>query len=834
MRLVLATVALAVPLAAQDTRPVGRQPDGSVRTSTEQIIQPFGRTVEFPGRPTDLVLIDQDRVAVVKNRTDLVFLRLADRTVLQTLPAPRNGMSYHGIAATPDGGRVYVTGSHDALWVAVRERGVARFAEPIRLPGPGGKGESAPGGIALDGNLLYVALSRNNSLGVVDLAQGKLVREIPVGVAPFGVVLDGKLAYVSNRGGRHPRPGEPSDPSSGTPTLVDERTNASASGTVSVVDLEQGREARQIEVGLHPCGMVLDGKRRLLFVANANSDTVSAIDLGTLRVARTIPVRPRPDLPFGSTPNAVALAADGARLFVALGTNNAVAAVDPEAGTLLGLLPVGWYPGALAVTRRAGWLVVANVKGVGSLHPPTDRIGFNSHNHLGSVTILTDLRAETLRDGAAAVARQNRHSALDLYLQPPRPGVAARPVPERHGEPSVFEHVVYILRENRTYDQVLGDLQQGNGDASLCIYGRNVTPNTHALAEEFVLLDNFYCSGVLSADGHAWATEAYVTDYLEKSFGGFVRSYPYDGDDPLAYASTGFLWDNALARGRTFRSYGEMVQAKIEPSGTWQQLWDDYQRGTGRHRITARSHLDAVRANMCPTFVGFPDEVSDQYRADEFLKELRRFEQEGGFPNLVVMLLPNDHTAGTRPGMPRPEAMVADNDLALGRVVEAISRSRFWPKTCILVVQDDPQGGWDHVDGHRTVALAISPYTRRKAVVSQHYNQIGMVKTIELILGLPPMNQFDLLATPMTECFQAEPDLTPYTARKNQIALDTMNASLWRLRGPALRDAVASILMESDEVDTADEDTLNRILWHAAKGHATPYPARFAAVQRPR
>jgi hypothetical protein len=395
--------------------------------------------------------------------------------------------------------------------------------------------------------------------------------------------------------------------------------------------------------------------------------------------------------------------------------------------------------------------------------------------------------------------------------------------------------VLYVIKENRTYDQVFGDIERGNGDPDLCVFGERVTPNHHALVDQWVLLDNFYCSGILSADGHQWTNEAFVTDYIEKCFGGFARSYPYDGDDALAYASSGFLWDNALRRGKTFRCYGEMVQARITPGGTFKQIWDDYVAGTGKFKIEAWSHIDAVQQNLCPTFTGFPSIVSDVYRADQFIAELQDFEKQGRLPNLMMMLLPNDHTAGTRPGMPTPAAAVADNDLALGRVVDALSHSSFWNKTCIFVVQDDPQAGWDHVDGHRTVAMVISPYTRRGGqVISTRYAQPGMVKTIELILGLPPMNQMDLLATPMTDCFTDQPDFTPFDALETNIPLDTLNASLDQLEGPALRDALASLELNLDEIDQADENEFNRILWHAMKGHDVPYPVHMTEAGRRR
>jgi hypothetical protein len=381
-----------------------------------------------------------------------------------------------------------------------------------------------------------------------------------------------------------------------------------------------------------------------------------------------------------------------------------------------------------------------------------------------------------------------------------------------------------VIKENRTYDQVLGDMKEGNGDPHLCIFGEEVTPNHHKLAREFVLLDNFYCSGVLSADGHSWTNAAYATDYLEKQFGQFVRSYPYEGSDPLAFPTTGFLWDNALALKRTFRNYGEFVKSAYDPKGVkWADLYADYANGTAKVKVTATPNLHSLDKYSHPNYPGFPLITPDVYRAKLFLDEFKEYERKGTFPNLVYLFLPCNHTNGTRPNAPTPRAMVADNDLALGMVVEAVSKSKFWPKTCILVTEDDPQNGFDHVDGHRTVGLVVSPYTKRKAVDSTNYNQTGMVKTIELILGLPPMTQLDLSATPMRGCFADRPDLTPYTAVKNRVALDEMNKPVEKLDGKAKAFARKSLELDFDEEDRADEDTLNRILWFAMRGES-PYP----------
>jgi hypothetical protein len=403
-------------------------------------------------------------------------------------------------------------------------------------------------------------------------------------------------------------------------------------------------------------------------------------------------------------------------------------------------------------------------------------------------------------------------------------------VPARRGEPSVFEHVVYVIKENRTYDQVLGDLPRGRRDPRLCIFPREVTPNHHALAEQFVLLDNFYCNGVNSADGHAWATEGNVADYLEKSFGGFTRSYTW-GDDPLSYSATGFLWDNVLLHGLSFRNYGEMDYAEPTRKGaTWTEIYRDFQSGAPRMRFTQSVGIETLRRYTSRDYPGWNMRIPDVLRAEVFLHELRAAEREGEWPHLTIVFLPNDHTSGTSPGAPTPRAQVADNDLALGRVVEGITRSRFWRKTCIFVIEDDPQDGLDDVDGHRSLCFVISPYTRRGAVVSRFYNQTAVIHTMERIFGLPPMNQMDAMAPLMSACFTDQPDYRPYRSLPNRVPLDEMNPALASLSGRARMWARKSLALPLHRVDASDEDTLNRILWHAQKGVDAPYPAHLAGA----
>jgi YVTN family beta-propeller protein len=701
-------------------------------------------------------------------------------------------------------------------------------------------------GLAVDpqGKSLFVAINISNTLGEIDIETGKLVREIPVGNAPYDVVLVGRRAYVSNWAGRLPGPGDRTGPSGdAAPVRVDPVRNIANDGSVSIVDLDAGREIGQIVVGLHPSGMIATANGRYVLVANANSDSISVIDCERAAVVETISTRPAEALLFGSAPNALAPSPDGRRLYASNGTNNSIAVIDfqPPNSRLLGCVPTGWYPAGLALDAQRGELYVANVKGHGSRNRSWEGerkigarpvFGYNSHDHQGTLTLLKLPTTDELPAYTKTVLENNRLTESISALAPPRPTVAPRPVPERHGEPSVFKHVVYIIKENRTYDQVFGDIEQGEGDPQLCIFGREVTPNHHKLVEEFLLLDNFYCSGVLSADGHQWTNEAYVTDYLEKAFAGFPRSYPYPGGDAMAYAPTGFIWDNVLAHGKSLRVYGEFVSATIrwkdparQSRPTFTDCYRDFLDGTNLIDVRARANIKTLENYLCPTAIGFPGIVPDIYRAAQFINELKQFEQNGGFPNFSIMLLPNDHTSGTRAGMPTPEAAVADNDLALGRIVEAISHSKFWPETCIFVVQDDPQAGFDHIDGHRTVAMVISPYTRRRAVDSTNYNQTSMVRTIELLLGLPPMNQLDSSATPMASCFIDEPDLTAYDAVPNQIPLDRLNPQLGDISDPRqLHWAMESAKLDLDDIDRANEDIFNRILWHARRGRDDTYP----------
>ncbi|HEY1381636.1 MAG TPA: bifunctional YncE family protein/alkaline phosphatase family protein [Gemmataceae bacterium] len=831
--LVLFTAAMTA--AAQDAGRVGPA-DGGHLVPTGQLVRPAGRSVAWAGRPVDLALSPDGKTLYAKDDTGLVVIDPAAGAVRQHLPFGKahGGGSMHGLAVSRDGARVYATTAEQSLAEAgVGPDGRLTLRRMIPLPGPkGGDDPSHPCGIALsaDGRTAYVCLSRDNALAVVDLTAAAVVARVPVGVAPYAVVLssDGSAAYVSNWGGRRPKAGERTAPSSGTPVLVDER-GVAASGTVGRVDLRRRVMDAEAAVGLHPTGLALSRDGGTLYVANANSDTVSILATPALTVEHTLTVRPDPALPFGSATNAVALSPDGTTLYAANGGNNAVAVIrlgrTAKDATVAGFIPAGWYPGAVAAT--AEHVYVANVKGEGSRTPQAGKPGWAVTGYRGTVTRVGVPAADTLAAYSAQVRADARVPQVLRALEKAQPGVKPVPVPARAGEPSLFDHVVYVIKENRTYDQVFGDVKAGNGDPKLCVFGEDVTPNHHALAREFVLLDNFYCNGVVSADGHSWATEGNVTDHLEKSFGGFTRSYTF-GDDPLTYSATGFLWDNALLRGLSFRNYGEMAYS--EPAGkvSFPAVYKDFTTGANRIRIAQKYNLPTLERYSSPDYPGWSLDVPDVLRADRFLKELRECERTGTLPNLVIVYLPQDHTSGTKAGMPTPRAHVADNDLALGRVVEAITKSKFWPTTCVFVIEDDPQDGFDHVDGHRSLCLVASPYTKRRAVVSKFYNQTAVLHTMERMLGLPPMNQLDAAAPVMAECFTAMADVTPFTARPAAVPLDELNPPAARLRGRARQLAEESLKLDFSRPDAAEDDDLNRILWHAVKGDDAPYPADLA------
>ena len=859
------------PWGADVSEKVGRAAGNRTVTPVNQVLTPFGRVIELPGlRPQGLALSPDGRLLVVSGKTsELIVLDPETGDIRQRVELPndkqgeplpnvvspnilepdkKGQLSYTGLQFSRDGRRVFLSNVNGSIKVFAVVDGTVRPSHSFELPPANAprRKEEIPSGLALsaDGARLYVCGNLSNQLLELDSATGRVLRMFDVGVAPYDVVLAGSKAYVSNWGGRRPGAGDLTGPAGrGTVVRVTADTQIASEGSVSIVSLAAGGVSRTLEVltGLHASALAVSPNGRYVVCANAAADNLSVIDTRTEAVVETIWVKPKPSELLGASPNALAFEPSGRRLYVANGTQNAVAVVKFEPADreskLEGLVPVGWFPAALAFDAVRQIVCTANLKGLPEAKQTRSgaAAGFTSKQYSGSVSLVPVPSAADLPKLSETVWRNLRREAIVQARLPARPGQPVRAIPERIGEPSGIKHVVYIIKENRTYDQVFGAIKRGNGDPALCVFGEEITPNQHKLVREFVLLDNTYCAGILSADGHQWSTTAFATDYMEKSFAGFPRSYPdgmgVDEDDALAYAPSGFIWDNAAKHGVTLRNYGEFMAPAVR--------WGDGRKGTpdflacyrtwkGESReVVFESYpmVETLRAFSPTGYVGWGMSVPDQFRADFILRELRDFEVRGEFPGLTLICLPNDHTSGTKAGAPTPAACIADNDLAFGRIVEALSRSRFWREMAIFAIEDDPQAGWDHVSGYRTTAYCISPYARRGAVVSTQYNTTSVIRTIEQILGLPVMNQFDASATPMFDCFREEPDFTPFAAVPNRVPLDQMNPAAATLTDRAQRrDALASARMNFREVDKAPEDQLNRILWRAMKGSQVPYP----------
>jgi YVTN family beta-propeller protein len=852
------------------TASVGRHADGLV-TPANQLVTPAGTLVELPGlRPQALALSPDGRLLATSGlRCELVVLDPATGNIVQRVafpidqiqadpsaapgvldPGEKEQMSFTGLAFSPDGSRLYlanVNGDIKVFGVQKDHVVVPLFSIPLPLANRPGHTNEIPAGLALspDGKKLYVAFNLSNRLAELDTATGRVRRTWATGVAPFAVVLAGKKIYVSNWGGRRPDAGSVTGPTGhGTRVRVDARGIANE-GSVSVINLDPDSELRtsnsEIVTGLHAGALALSPNGRWLVTANAGSDTLSVIDTRTDQIVETICTRQNPGDLFGAQPNALAFDRAGRTLFVCNGTQNAVAVFqfNPGESVWLGLIPVGWFPAAIASDAPREKICVANLKSLGpGRRDKAGRTRFNSKQHAGSLSLVPLPSKKELAAQTQTALANLRYPLLAQAKLPPRPNQRARPVPERVGEPGVFQHVIYVIKENRTYDQVLGDIAAANGNASLCGFGERITPNQHRLVRDFVLLDNTYCSGILSADGHQWASTAIATDYVERQFAGWPRSYPSggfgdNGRDALAYSPAGFIWDNALAHGKTFCDFGEFTTAhkrwqdpRREGDPRFLDCYRDFVNRSNAIAYTCEPDIESLRPFIVTNTVGWDMDVPDVFRAAQFIKELKRFEAAGHFPNFVILWLPNDHTSGTKFGSPTPAAQVADNDLAFGQVVEAVSHSRFWTNTCLFAIEDDPQNGWDHVSGYRTTAYVVSPWTKRGAVIHTQYNQTSLLRTIELMLGLPPMNQMDATATPMFDCFADVPDYTPFAAVTNNVPLDEMNPLIKLISDPLLRkDAQASARLPLQKADQCPEDVLNRILWRAAKGSQEPYPA---------
>ncbi|MDB6039179.1 MAG: hypothetical protein JWM99_3020 [Verrucomicrobiales bacterium] len=815
----------------------GSKRDGSFLLPNGWSLRPAGKHVLLGDFPINIAIHPGGRFAAILHSgysqheiitVDLKTLKVVSRAEIEE--------SFYGLTFSRDGSVLYCSGAGDEV-IHIFRFSDGYLANHYQVPIRDAKKMGIPAGIAVSGDGKQIFVANLWAHRVTELG-GDEPRDILIGTndvlatASTAPAQDFDTEAVTKRAEALLDKTDPNAPFPYGCVLDERRSRLYVSlwgqSSVAVIDTKLREVISRWTVEDHPNEMILDKSGKHLFVANANRNSVSVLDTETGQTIETLLAELKPNSPPGSTPNSLALTPDGKTLFVANANINALAVFDvsiPGRSHSLGFIPTGWYPTSVRVTPDGKKLVYANGKGQISKanrngpqsgqEPPGDIREYIGSLFQGTMNVVELSSGEKfeqeLKDYTAKVfeclpvaARTNAVRTVDN----PIPGAAS---PEK----SPIKYCVYIIKENRTYDQVLGDLPQGNGDPTLCLFPRNITPNHHHLAEEFVLLDNFYVDAEVSADGHEWTMGAYATDFVEKmwplSYGhNSVHKkyhYPAEGNFPIATPAGGYLWDRAKEAGVTYRSYGEFVA------------------NAKKHDAPATSRVPALKGHFDPFYWGFDVKYPDVDRAARFISELRRFENEGEMPRLQIVRLPNDHTGGTGAAYHTPSALVADNDLALGQVVEALSRSKFWAQTAIFVVEDDAQNGPDHVDAHRTIAYVISPYVKRHSVDSTLYSTSSMLRTMELILGLKPMSQFDAAAMPMYHSFQAKPNVHAYTALPANIDIKEMNKkTAW---GSGLKLNLA-------KEDAVDDLLLNRIIWRSVKGSKSnmPSPTRAAWVRQ--
>ncbi len=804
--LVLLFVIGSSALADELTRPgrvlPGVEPDGFVRLPNSWSVTPTGTQLELGDFPVNSAFHPSGKwLAVLHcgNGPHEIFMIDLAGTKQQVRSRVIVQQAFHGLAFAPDGRTLYVSGGeYDVVHAFDCDDGYLTRPRDLKIS----ETKFIPAGIAVDpaGQSLCVAGTWGDAVCLLSLNRPAERTLVSLGKEsyPFGCLVDtkGKYLYVS----------------------------LWSKAAVAVIDLAEQKVVRTLTTEAHPTDMVFGPGEKTLFVACANSTRVSVIDLAEGKGLETINCALYPNAPAGNTPNSLSLTPNGEMLFVANADANNLAVFNiakPGLARPLGFIPTGIYPTSvrfhpkelrLYVTNGRGSTPKANPKGMNPLLPRNTTVReYIAKLYQGSLSII-DLPNEE---------QMAQYSKLAYQCSPLRPDLSVvgtvppdNPIPAKLGQASPIKYCIYVIRENRTYDQVLGDVKEGNGAASLCIFPEKITPNAHRLARQFVLLDNFYCDGEVSADGHEWSMGAYCTDFVRKvwplSYRGSptkkLNIYPAEGNfDAVARPAGGYLWDRCAEAKVSYRSYGEWIN-------NGKTLKDP-----GKARVKAlEDHFD-------PWYRGYDLEYPDVKRAERFLQELQRFEREGGMPQLQIVRLPNDHTHGTVVGKPTPTAMVAENDLALGIFIEGITRSKFWKETAIFVLEDDAQNGSDHVDAHRSVALVISPYTQHGRVDSTMYSTASMLRTMELILGLKPMSQFDAAARPMYPAFQARANLQTYSHAVPDTDMKARNTvTAW--------GAKLSETFDLSKEDAADDLLFNEVIWRSVRGPNSPMPPPVRAA----
>ncbi|MFL5736775.1 MAG: bifunctional YncE family protein/alkaline phosphatase family protein [Actinomycetota bacterium] len=788
---ILAVVLTASGALALTRRVPGPQPDGTSVTPEGWSVTPAGHQTKVGPGPMAVAASPRGNLVLVADGgySDHALLAIdpATGSVIQKIKAPGGKSTggpwniswghshgyYAGLAFSPDGSHAWASdGVGSSLHTYTIDGRAVSEGKRIRLTDNVGNAGAYPAGIALSSSArrLYVVGNLDDTLYVVNTQTARVVNTVAVGHLPFGVALslDGSRGFVSNWGQQ----------------------------TVSVVDTQTNKVIRTVKVGLHPGAIAASPTRNEIYVANSDSDSVSVLDGATGSVLRTIDLRPYPKAPSGGSPNAVAVSPDGSTLYVTNGGDNDVAVISLS-GTpaVRGLIPTAWYPDAIAIDAASNTLFVTNMKGTG-VGPNLDPTAYWISKVRGSLSSVPVPSSSQL---GAFTQQVRANDAFDSRPQPAPGGV----IPTQPGGTSPIKHVIYVMKENRTYDQVLGDLPKGNGDPSLAIYGQNVTPNQHELSSRFVTFDNFYADAEVSADGWSWTTAGEANDYIQRNwpldYNGYGRPYDFGGFDENTTAGIpegGYLFDSLARAGVDFENFGFFMDNPVKVPKSMPNLV---------------GHTD-------PKYIGWDLLVPDQTRIDRWLHVFQGYEQQDSMPTMQFVYLPSDHTYATTQHARKPSAYVADNDLALGKLVDAVSHSQFWGSTAIFAVEDDAQDGPDHVDAHRSTAYVISPYTQTGKVDSTLYSSVSVLRTMELLLGVPPMSRFDAAANPMDAAFSTTPNMRPFTATDPTVSLTATN-------GPNTAGTKASAKIDFEEPDRIPMGKMNRILWKAARGKHSTMPA---------
>jgi len=771
--------------------------NGRVRLSNGWYLSPAGRSVPLGDLPLNLALSkSKKKMAVTNNGQSTQSIQLIDtksEKVLHTVIIPK---SWYGLKFSADEKFLYASGGNDN-WILkyAINKDTLQLQDTIIL-GKKWPARISPAGLEIDdaGKRMYVVTKENNALYTIDLKTKKVLQVDSLGKEGYSCLLSPskKELYISLWGG----------------------------DKVLVYDTKMRKVIASIPVGDNPNELLLNRSGSMLFVANGNDNSVSVIDVKTRKVLEVLNTALYPDAPAGSTANGLALSANEKTLYVANADNNSLAVFDlsvPGSSRSKGFIPVGWYPTNIKTVGNK--IFVANGKGFSSFANPNgpSPVQTSVGHHEGEVR-KRDEYIGGLMKGTLSIIDEPTNDQLasysksvyenvpyTKYKETNAEGEAGNPIPMKPGDASPIKHVFYIIKENRTYDQVLGDIPEGNGDTSLVLFGEKITPNQHKLVKEFVLLDNFYADGEVSADGHNWSTSAHATDYLEKNwvtnYGGRGGDYPGEGHREIANPKRGFIWDYASRAGVSFRTYAEFAEE-------------------------GKAIIPVLEGHFCPYYKEYDLSVQDTTRFHQWKRDFDSLVAINQVPQLNTMRFGNDHTEGMRLGRPTPFAHVADNDLAVGMFIEYLSKSPVWKESVVFIIEDDAQNGPDHVDAHRTTAYVAGPYVKRKFVDHTPYSTTSMLRTIELILGLPPMSQYDAAATPMWRSFMSTPDFTPFNKVAANISLDTRNKS-------RTTSAILSETFDFTKEDQIPDMIFSQVIWKAVKGEDSemPAPRRSAFVR---